>query len=66
MIARSSATSGQVRLLRPAVVCYELTQIPERRQRDQALARAAAGASAEGSAKRISLNNSSDSAPMSR
>ena len=33
MIARSSATPGEVRLLRPAVVCDVLTQFPERRQR---------------------------------
>jgi hypothetical protein len=33
MIARSSATPGEVRLIRPAVVCDVLTQFPERRQR---------------------------------
>lgn len=32
MIARSSATAGEVRLLRPAIVCDVLTQFPERRQ----------------------------------
>jgi len=33
MIARPSATPGEVRLLRPAVVCDVPTQFPERRQR---------------------------------
>ena len=33
MIARSSATPGEVRLLRPAVVCDVLTQFAECRQR---------------------------------